>query len=274
MKKFEGMLFCTDLDGTLYDDNKTVSKKNLDAIEYFKNEGGLFTFITGRPPYISKDVYNLIKPNAPFGCINGGGIYDGEANNYLWNVELPDTVIEVVKEIDKKLPEISVMYNAKKCVYFYKDNSASKRHRELTGLENMPCYHYEDIKEPVLKIVFAHQDEKQILALAELLNNHKMANDFSFTRSERAFYELLPKGVSKGAALYKMAELLNVDIKKTIAVGDYNNDASMIKAAGIGFAVKNAVNEAKAAADYITVSNNEDAIYKIVEGLDKGIFTL
>ena len=101
-----------------------------------------------------------------------------------------------------------------------------------------------------------------------------MAKDFSFTRSERAFYELLPKGVSKGAALYKMAELLNVDIKKTIAVGDYNNDASMIKAAGIGFAVKNAVNEAKAAADYITVSNNEDAIYKIVEGLDKGIFTL
>ena len=66
MKKFEGMLFCTDLDGTLYNDEKTVSKQNLDAIEYFKSEGGLFTFITGRVPATSKNICNTIHPNAPY----------------------------------------------------------------------------------------------------------------------------------------------------------------------------------------------------------------
>ena len=63
MKKFEGILFCTDLDGTLYDDNKNVSRKNLEAIEYFKSEGGTFTFITGRVPKTSKSICEIIKPN-------------------------------------------------------------------------------------------------------------------------------------------------------------------------------------------------------------------
>ena len=71
--KFKGLLFCTDLDGTLYRKDKTISDENKRAIEYFKSEGGLFTFITGRMPYYSHTAYTAIEPNAPFGCINGGG---------------------------------------------------------------------------------------------------------------------------------------------------------------------------------------------------------
>ena len=67
-----------------------------------------------------------------------------------------------------------------------------------------------------------------------------------------------------------MAELLGIKQERTIAVGDYYNDISMIKAAGAGFAVANAVDEVKAVADYITVSNNESAIAAIVNKLDKG----
>ena len=78
MKSFEGILICTDLDGTILRDDKTVSEENREAIEYFKSEGGYFTFITGRMPYFAKDIYEMIKPNAPIGCINGGGIYDFE----------------------------------------------------------------------------------------------------------------------------------------------------------------------------------------------------
>ena len=50
MKKFEGILLCTDLDGTLYRNDKSISPENRKAIEYFKREGGCFTFITGRMP--------------------------------------------------------------------------------------------------------------------------------------------------------------------------------------------------------------------------------
>ena len=84
MGKFDGILICTDLDGTLINSKRQISQKNIEAIEYFKSEGGLFTFVTGRMPYTAKDIYNTINPNIPFGCINGGGIYDHRERKYLW----------------------------------------------------------------------------------------------------------------------------------------------------------------------------------------------
>lgn len=271
MKKFDGMLFCTDLDGTLYCDDKTVSKQNLDAIEYFKSEGGLFTFITGRMPLIANDIYNIVKPNAPVGCVNGAGIYDFTKKEYLWCLSLPKEALELIRAVDRQLPEIGIQLNTEKEIYFNKDNSAMVGFRSVTGLPNVYCS-YEDVAEPVLKVVFAHEDVNQITALAELLNNHPKAEHFDFIRSERYLYEILPKGASKGNVLCKMAELLNIDIIKTIAVGDYNNDISMLKAAGTGFAVENAVPEVKAVADHITVSNNKHAIARIIDKLDKGFF--
>ena len=98
-----------------------------------------------------------------------------------------------------------------------------------------------------------------------------MADMFDFIRSDPEYYEILPKGVSKGDLLMKLADLLGVDRKRTIAVGDNDNDASMIKAAGVGYAVANGSKAAKDAADIITVSNEEDAIAKIIDDLDKNL---
>ena len=271
MKKFEGMLFCSDLDGTLFSKDKTVSKQNLEAIEYFKSEGGLFTFITGRMPKTSKEICDIVKPNAPYGCINGGGIYDHREGKYLWNIELPKEALELVKHVEEQLPDMGISLNTESNVYFRKDNSAMVYMRSVTGLSNITCT-YDDLDEILLKVAFGHDDEEQMLSLIKLLNNHPKASCYDFIRTERRLYEILPKGVNKGLALKKMADLLGVNMSKTIAVGDYNNDISMIQEAGIGIAVANAVDEVKAVADYITVSNNENAIATIIDGLDKGKF--
>ncbi len=269
MNKFKGMLFCTDLDGTLYSSDKTVSKQNLDAIEYFKSEGGLFTFITGRTPSTSKDMYDIIKPNAPYGCFNGGGIYDAKNNKFLWKMSLASSAEELIHSVEEQLPQIGIQFNTDDAIYFYKDNFAMQCFRDLTGAPYIYSS-YEDIRDSVIKVVFAHSEQAQLDALIKLLNSHKRADEFDFVCSERTLYEILPKGASKGKALCKMAELLGIDIRKTIAVGDYNNDVSMVKAAGVGIAVFNAVDEVKDVADYITVSNDEHAIAAIIDGLDKG----
>ena len=273
MKKFDGLLFCTDLDGTLYDSNKVVSERNLQAIEYFKAEGGLFTFITGRVPITSAEMCEIIKPNAPYGCINGGGIYDAVKGKYLWNVFLPEEVMELVRVVDKNLPEVGIQFNTEKEIYFNKDNAAMVRFREITGVPNISC-HYEDVEEPVLKVVFAHHDPSQIEKLKELLASQPNAKFVDFIHSEKTLYEILPKGISKGAVLCKMADFVGIDQNKTIAVGDYYNDISMIKTAKCGIAVANAVDEVKAVADYVTVSNNEDAIAVIIEGIEQDKFDI
>ncbi|MBE6713109.1 MAG: HAD family phosphatase [Ruminococcaceae bacterium] len=270
MKKFKGMLFCTDLDGTLYTDDKRVSQENLAAIEYFKSEGGRFTFITGRHYLTSGQICDLIRPNAPYGCFNGGAIYDPEKKEYLWSVELPADVTEPVREVDLRLPDMGIQYNTRDAVYFNKDNAAMEHFRAVTGLPHLTC-DYRQIHEPVIKVIFAHFDEEKMAELIALLNTHPRASEFDFIRSEKILYEILPKGVSKGNVLRKMAELLGIEMKNTVAVGDYNNDISMVRAAGLGFAVANAVPEVKQAADLVTVSNRDHAIAAIVDHLDRSV---
>ncbi len=267
MKKFEGVLMCTDLDGTILRKDKTISQKTLDAIEYFKENGGLFTFITGRMPTTCEDIYDIIKPNMPIGCINGGGIYDFSKKEYVWMQELSHDALGLVEHIDKMLPCVGIQVNTPDTIYFSKDNSAMQAFRRATHAPNIKR-HYYDVKEPIVKIIFGDDEEENILKTATLLNEHEKAGDYTFIRSEKRLYEILPKGMSKAVALEKMVEIFNLDHEKTIAVGDYNNDITMVQSAKIGIAVENACEELKRAADFITVSNENDAIAQIIYDLD------
>lgn len=269
MGKFDGLLFVTDLDGTLVKDDKTISKKNIEAIEYFKREGGTFTFLTGRLPGGAQRVYEWIKPNAPCGCINGGGIYDYEAREFLWSVELDRAALELVEYVDANIPSMGIEVNLHEKIYFCKKNASTENHRKNENYPDLSC-HYRDVEEPIAKILFADEDEENILKLMKMLAEHPVSAQFDFIRSHKEYYEILPKGVSKGKLVTKLAEILGIDIKKTIAAGDNDNDITMLKAAGIGVAVANASDAAKAAADYVTVSNEEDAIAKIIEDIESG----
>lgn len=273
MKKFEGMLICTDLDGTLLRSDKSISQNTLDTIEYFKSEGGYFTFVTGRMPFYAKDMYEMVNPNCPFGCVNGGGIYDHVKQEYIWSITLPKSVIELTEYVEKNLDAIGYQVNTLDKVYFCKQNSATKRFRELTKVPNLELA-VKDIQEPIAKIIFCDEKEENIAAVQELLDKHPRADEFDFIRSEKTLYEILPKGISKATALTKLAQFLNIDMDKTIAIGDYNNDITMLRTAKLGVAVSNACADAKAAADYVTVSNDEDAVAKIIHELDEGIIKL
>jgi hydroxymethylpyrimidine pyrophosphatase-like HAD family hydrolase len=83
-------------------------------------------------------------------------------------------------------------------------------------------------------------------------------------------YEILPKGVCKGTSIEKLCECLDLDINKTVALGDYNNDISMFYAAKAGIAVSNACREAIEAADFVTVSNEENAVAKVIYDIEDG----
>ncbi len=273
MGKFDGILICTDLDGTLYKNDKTISRENKEAIEYFKREGGYFTFITGRMPYYSLNAYNTVNPNAPFGCVNGGGVYDGAAHKYVWTSNMPSGVIELIQYIDDLFPNVGIQICLFDKTYFAKENETMAIFRSLTGIPNLVC-DYHNVKEPIAKIIFGSGREEDILGIERSLREHQMANEFEFIRSEKTLFEILPKGVHKGLALAKLTEYLKLDPRKTIAIGDYNNDIGMFNVAGLGVAVSNACQEALDAADRITVSNEEHAIARVISDLESGEIVL
>lgn len=263
---FSGILICTDLDGTLLKNDGTISDENLSAIEYFKQEGGVFTFITGRMPFTASHFYNVVKPNAPFGCINGGGLYDYLKQEYVWTSVLTNKVVELIEFAEKFFPDIGIQINTFYKTYFCKENQTMKIFRERTGLPNLICS-YNEVREPVAKIVFGSEKEEDILNLQEKLMEHSLSKNFDFIRSEKTLFEILPKGIGKGVAIKRLVQYLDIDPNKTIAIGDYNNDISMFQAAKIGIAVSNACQEALDAADYITVSNEQNAIAKVIYDL-------
>ncbi len=269
MEKFKGILICTDLDGTLLKNDKSISDENIRAIEYFKERGGLFTFVTGRMPYYSGDIAEKIRPNAPFGCVNGGGLYDYINQKYLWTSKMPSGIFELIQCVTNMFPDVGVQVCTFEKTYFCNENLTMKKFRKITGLKNFVC-HYTEVKEPIAKIIFGSEDNEEILRIQDVLSRHPLAGKFDFIRSERSLYEVLPKGICKGTLVKKLCEYLDLDINKTIALGDYDNDVSMFQAAKVGIAVSNACDAALKTADYITVSNEEHAVASVIYHLEKG----
>jgi hypothetical protein len=268
MGKFDGILLCTDLDDTLLTTDKRVSEENKRAIEYFKKEGGTFTFATGRVVHGAKLALDYITPNAPMVCFNGGGIYDFQRNKMLWSLYLDDEAVKVVELVDRQFPSAGIEICTDDTVYVSKMNKIVHEHLVFEKLpEEFADYH--NIPETWKKVLFM-VEENELPALKELIQNSEFVDKYNFIQSSPNYYELLPIGSDKGSGLLKLAELLRMDPKRTVAIGDNENDVSLIQNAGIGVAVANAISEAHQVADYITVDNNSHALSTIIRAINDG----
>ena len=84
-------------------------------------------------------------------------------------------------------------------------------------------------------------------------------------KSAPFFLEFTNKEVDKGLGLKKLGEYLNIKSDEMIACGDAGNDVSMVKYAGLGVAMENATEDVKKVANYITSTNDEDGIVKVIQ---------
>jgi Cof subfamily protein (haloacid dehalogenase superfamily) len=90
--------------------------------------------------------------------------------------------------------------------------------------------------------------------------NPKYKEEFSMVRSSDIFLEFLNKNTNKGMALEALAKHLNVKRDEVMAIGDQDNDKSMILYAGIGVAMENAYPEVKKCANFITLDNESSGV--------------
>lgn len=95
----------------------------------------------------------------------------------------------------------------------------------------------------------------------------RLQGRISVYRSEPFFLELVPQGIDKARSLAVLLDELGMTREQMVAIGDGYNDLSMIRFAGMGVAMANAQEPVKKAADYITLSNDEDGVAAAVEKL-------
>lgn len=109
----------------------------------------------------------------------------------------------------------------------------------------------------------AYLDQQILKIPADLMK------EYSVFKSQANLLEIVAQGVNKGNILKELADYLKIAPSEVMAIGDQENDLSMIEFAGIGVAMGNAVPQVKAKADQITADNNHDgvaeAIYQFIK---------
>lgn len=284
MGKFEGVLICTDCDGTLTDANGELSEENAKAIKYFQEEGGRFTLATGRFPDHLNKYADKLQVNAPVISLNGVLLYDMQQEKRICDLPMrSDDSMEVMEYINEKWKGVweywinfsgqtSACYKPLEDKFESETLQMGEKDKKLFldasgDLVNRPIFKamMNVVPETTAKIVFV-MPEEMLRPLQKDLRE-KFGDRFNFDSSWPNGLEMQGVYSSKGIAVEKLKEHLG-NINLTVCVGDYDNDISMLKVADISYAVGNAIEEVKEVADRVTVTNNESAIAKIIKEIE------
>ena len=259
-----------DLDGTLLTDDKRVPDVNRTAIERMLADGNSVVIATGRPlssAIIQAERLGLTEPGCYLIAYNGGILYDTAERKEIFHASIPlELVRKVFEEANRRGIHIQTYQGTKVIVEPRCDDKeirlyCSRILIEYEVIDNVSLLE----EEPVKMLIIDLADKAPLVEFMQWIGSWADDRlDCFFSYDE--YVEIVPKGMNKGNAIRKMAELLNISVENTIAAGDAANDITMLQAAGVGCAMKNAAQEVKLAADYITeADNNSGGVAEIIE---------
>ena len=270
MGKFDGVLFFSDYDDTLYNSQLRISAENHRAIRYFIREGGRFSVATGRAhrtftPQIKKEGLEL---NAPVVLSNGAAIYDYGAERYLVRTLLDDEMPRRVTELCERFPELGFEAYHGEEIYVHNPNLVTTTHLNRVGTPytRSPI---EDMPTPWNKVIL-EQDEPYLKEVGAFIEQ-TWGGCCEAIFSNRYLLEVTAKNSNKGTMVARVAEFLGVAREHVYCIGDNQNDIPMLALSAIPFAVGNCAPEVREWGARILGSCDDHAVAQAIEILD-GIY--
>lgn len=257
MKKFDGFCLFSDMDGTLITDQYEIPQKNIDALEYFTENGGRFALATGRGLHPTTiELQKMLPVNLPCVMLNGGLIYDFTQQQSLYTAVLPqEPALALVDTLLAHYPQHSI---AVWC----------PDHRVELGVSAQwmlpsPKGELSLVTDPWCKLVIYQNPEEQAEMLAFIEQN--LTGGMQTTISCDRFIEVMPGGVSKGNAVEWMIDHLALDRGKVLIAGDYYNDFEMLTLPGIrSFCPQNAPDDIRARCEHTLCHVDDGAIAALI----------
>jgi len=265
-------MLALDLDGTLLNDERTISSKNMEAIIKAIKKGVTVVPATGRPPKgIPPELINIQGIRYAV-TMNGASVLDLADNKVLYRdalnmntvVNLLDTLVEHEGLLD---------------VYYYDKCYTTQKGFDMLDTIALPKNFLKYVREtrtPVNDIIsFVKEKDiaadkvnmifKDISVRDKLWGELRTDKELAITSSVASNLEINARNVNKGEGLRQLGILLNHELEEIMAIGDADNDYLMIRNVGLGVAMENAKDSIKQVADFVTLSNEENGVAYAIE---------
>jgi Cof subfamily protein (haloacid dehalogenase superfamily) len=240
-------LIALDIDGTLLSSNLTVLPKTKAALQAVAAKGHHVVVASSRPPRSVRKVADSLEIDSSV-TVSFGGAYILGGDKILFEQTLSP---ELSKEIIARVRNVALhssLYSAERW-FVEQDDAWAQQEAKIVGFTPTLVDDLLHHTNHVHKFLVMGEAE-EIVAFREV----------DAVRSKPVYCEVNPDGIHKASAVELVAKHFGLTLADVIAFGDGENDLTMIREAGTGVAMGNAVESVKAVAKLVTESNDEDGI--------------
>lgn len=255
-------LIMIDLDGTLLNRESRITPETLQVLQSLQDKGLIITLASGRT-YASMLPYALeLGGEAPLASYNGAWIREPRGNQTtLIHHTLEEPMARQALEILRQRGLHANVYINDELIVeddndYIQEYGFTKRvkYRVVSSFDSLSPFN-------PTKILTIDNDIEKIARIRDELSQKTEAEIF---RSSSIFCEILPPGIDKGWALDFFCEHFGITAAEVIAFGDQENDINMIKKAGTGVAMANALDSVKQAANALAPAHHEDGVARFL----------
>ena len=243
---FDDVLLTVDYDRTLTANDSTIPQRNLEAIRYFIDNGGIFTVNTGRSVPMTKVFRDIVPVNAPLLLYNGSAAYDLEKGELSFCHAIDLDMWETVRECMELFPDMTVEVQATDAHYRFTENPAwdafSDHQNCARGFAQpgddlgtfLKFTLYGEIRDVTVADLFEGSDEERArMDEVEAMLNQRFGHRCEVFRAATRIIDIHAKGVSKIRSARELQQRLGRKI--LVCVGDAHNDIPMLEGADFAF---------------------------------------
>jgi hypothetical protein len=261
-------LIALDIDGTLVGHDLNIAPRVRATIARALEHGIAVTLATGRGAAPTQVFASQLHLTTPTVCLQGAQVYDGVNARSLHESRLePEVVPWIVRQAQAH--DWHVHFETPTMVYMPNSQRPPEALRALfrvTAMTHVADFLTEMPEVPTKFLVSVHDPAERDAVAAEL--RRRLVADgivIDLMNSHPNFIEGLPPGISKASGLAWLIEHLDLRVEDVLAIGDNDNDIAMLRWAGTGVAMGNASPGARAVADWIAPSVEEDGVAVAIE---------
>jgi Cof subfamily protein (haloacid dehalogenase superfamily) len=256
-------LIFTDVDGTLLNSKQELTSKVELAISAAAAAGVPLVVATGKAlgPWTDR-ILPRLDTRMPQIFIQGLLVRDYE-EGIIYQRLLEEEILQEAIEFAEKHKLSLTAYCGDRIVCKTRDEHTDRLifYGEPTPEGIGPLHSHIGVL-PIMKVIFMAPEETIIAIRSDA--ERTFSGRAALTTAIPGMLEVLPSGASKGAGVEWLLKRLGIDPERCMAIGDGENDVEMLKLCGLGVAVGNAGVAARAVADVVVASNDEDGVAEAI----------